>query len=119
VSFGSPFRSFCDHYSIDLSDLWPVVDASHGVSLSAIRNRLVHGEAFAGDKYSALITAEMHLQWTVERMLLGALGWPVSRSAVDAGFLSAINQYYGWQTDRRNLSLRAASSDVEGRAQSE
>lgn len=34
MSFSSAFKQFCRQYSVDLSDLWPVVGNSGGVSLS-------------------------------------------------------------------------------------
>ena len=84
VSFGTAFDQFCLHYSIDLSDLWPVVKSDSGASLSQVRNKLVHGEHFGPDRYEALMFALLHLRWTVERMLLAVLGWDAERSNVSS-----------------------------------
>jgi len=75
VSFGTAFEHFCKYYSIDLADLWPVVNSASGASLSQVRNKLVHGEHFGPNQYEALMFAGLHLRWTVERMILAVLGW--------------------------------------------
>jgi hypothetical protein len=75
-----------------------------GVSLAAIRNRLVHGEAFSGEKYGAVMVAEMHLQWTLERMLLLLFDWDVSRSGVGPRALTNMTSYFVWQRSRALLS---------------
>jgi hypothetical protein len=104
VSFGHAFEKFCEFYSVDLHDLWPVVGNVGGPSLATIRNRLVHGEVLGEGYYKALITAKYHLQWSVERMILAMLGWPVKESKVDAWYLSEMAMYKGWDAERANLS---------------
>lgn len=103
VSFGHAFEKFCEVYSVDLRDLWPVVGNVGGPSLSTIRNRIVHGEMLGEGYYKALIIAKFHLQWTVERMILVMLGWPVEKSNVDAWYLSPMAMYKGWDSERANL----------------
>jgi hypothetical protein len=104
VSFGAALKAFCDHYRVDLHDLWPITGSSGGDSLAAIRNRLVHGEAFSGEKYSAVMVAEMHLKWTLERMLLRLFDWEVSRSAVSPVALMSTFPYHNWQREQERLS---------------
>jgi hypothetical protein len=103
VSFGHAFEKFCEVYSVDLNDLWPVVGNTGGPSLSTIRNRLVHGDVLGEGYYKALLTAKFHLQWTVERMILAMLGWPVNKSNVDAWYLSLMPMYKDWDSERANL----------------
>jgi hypothetical protein len=103
VSFGHAFEKFCEFYSVDLHDLWPVASNAGGPSLATIRNRLVHGEVLGEGYYTALITAKFHLQWTVERMILAMLGWPLKKSNVDAWYLSGMAMYEGWDVERANL----------------
>jgi hypothetical protein len=103
VSFGHAFEKFCEVYSVDLGDLWPVVGNVGGPSLSTIRNRLVHGEVLGEGYYKALITAKFHLQWTVERMILAMLGWPVKKSNIDEWYLSPMAMYKDWDSERANL----------------
>lgn len=81
-SFSSAFRAFCDHYHVDLSDLWPMVGSSKGDSLSTIRNKIVHGEVYQHDKYEALMGARAHLRWSIYRMIFGMLQWPIGRTKV-------------------------------------
>ena len=89
LPFSTVFKKFCAHHALDLDDLWPVLGKPEEWPLTEIRHRLVHGDAFAEKPDDALICARTHLRWTVERMLLSVLGWPVSASRVSADYLSA------------------------------
>ena len=104
VPFGDAMADFRETYGVDLSDLWPLIDAGPGVSLSDIRNSMAHGRSFQDSLLRPLMGAEQHLGWTVERCLLAILGWPVSRSKVRAAFLAhnmaAMNEL---QSDRDEL----------------
>ena len=74
VSFSSAFNNLCN--SVYLEDLWPVVKRTKEISLSEIRNRLVHGDTYFNHlEQKAVSTAEKHLRWTAERLILSALGW--------------------------------------------
>jgi len=104
ISFGTAFKKFCEFYSVNLDDLWPVVGSADGWSLKDIRNKLVHGEYFNRQQLRALLSASEHLRWTVERMILSILGWDLSRSAVSPDNLCTRNQYKYWREDRKLLS---------------
>lgn len=104
VAFAHAFEKFCEHYSVDLGDLWPVVGNAGGPSLATIRNRLVHGEVFDNRNYVGVVTAKFHLQWSVERIILAMLGWPVAKSNVDAWHLSTMVVYKDWETHREGLA---------------
>jgi hypothetical protein len=80
------FDEMCRRIGVDLSDLWPTFDNGPKTTLSTIRNRLIHG-GFPERAFTGLGTALQHLQWTVERLLLALLGWPVDRSEVSPAFL--------------------------------
>jgi hypothetical protein len=103
VSFRTAFQKFCEFYSVNLDDLWPVVGSADGWSLKDIRNKLVHGEYFNRQQLRALLSASEHLRWTVERMILAILGWDLSRSAVSPDNLCKRNQYKYWREDRKLL----------------
>lgn len=101
ISFNAAFERFCAHYSVRLEDLWPVASKQGGISLSQIRNKLVHGEPFSQSHYDALMFATLHLQWTVERMILAILKWgDVEESNVSSRFLSGWIAYKEWQSKR-------------------
>ena len=104
VSLGTAFEAFCKHYSVQLTDLWPVVKRDSGVSLSDVRNMLVHGEHFGPDQYEALSFAQFHLRWTVERMILSVLTWPIDKSTVSPQFLGSWIPYKEWKTKQSSLS---------------
>jgi len=104
VSFATAFNDFCNHYSVNLADLWSVTGDGEGVSLSQLRNKLVHGEHFDSRHYGALIYAKEHLQWTIQRMILGILGWSVDRSNVSPDRLGIMYAYQRWRDDQKALS---------------
>src|SRR6266850_4324560 len=61
------FKKFCEHHSLDLSDLWPVTGKHADWPLMEIRHRLVHGDPFRSRPAEALACAQTHLSWVVER----------------------------------------------------
>lgn len=100
VSFATAFEQFCSHYSIDVSDLWSVIDSDNGISLYQIRNKLVHGEHFDSRHYTALHYAREHLRWTIERMVLVILGWDVEKSYISPKKLTRWTAYKNWQKEQ-------------------
>jgi len=104
ISFASAFQAFCEFYALDLSDLWPINNSLECISLSQIRNRLVHGEHFDSKDYDRLVIAREHLRWIVERMVLRILGWPVEKSHVSPGYLLFFNPYKIWRPLANNSS---------------
>jgi hypothetical protein len=83
-------------YNVDLTDLWPLLDRSSGTCLAQIRNRSIHGEYLNEASYRALHYAMLNLRWTLERMLLSVLRWPVETSNVSKSFLTNLTAYH-WQ----------------------
>lgn len=88
VPFSIAFERFCADFGVDFRDLWPAVGKSGDMSLSEIRNHLVHGSPLKRSQWLALIDAREHLRWTVERMLLAIFGWPVEKSKVRPEWLA-------------------------------
>ena len=105
VSFYTAFNSFCDFYNIDLNDLWPIVNREEGISLSDLRNKIVHGDTFNPRQYRALMSAGEHLRWILERSILSVLCWPYAESKVSQNFLSKnMTMYKEWNEDRGILT---------------
>lgn len=106
ISFGHAFKEFCQFYSVDLSDLWPISGGGDKKwSLTFIRNRLVHGEVFPSYKMRALSIATQHLQWTLERLILGYFGWSVENSNVGTEYLSPfLAAHKAMGTERKVIS---------------
>lgn len=104
TSFSSAFKKFCVRYSVDLSDLWPIVGNSGGVSLSSIRNKLVHGEVFDHRHYEALMGAREHLRWSVYRMVFAMLDWPVAQTKINSEQVKSNFIHKTWERDRQILS---------------
>ncbi|MBK9018589.1 MAG: hypothetical protein IPL72_00725 [Sulfuritalea sp.] len=87
------FFAYCKRFGVQLDDLWPVF--GHAASLNNIRNKLSHGDTYDRAAFEALMYAEDNHQVLVERMLLAAFRWPVTRSNVSQAHLKA----YGWVAD--------------------
>ncbi len=104
VSFSSAFDRFCQHFNVDLSDLWPVVDLKDGISLADIRNKLIHGDILNPLEGRALISAKENLRWVVERSLLSVLGWHVANSKVSKEYVSKMKMYKKWREARKILT---------------
>ncbi len=106
ISFATAFNAFCENYSVDVADLWPVTGNAGGLSLSSIRNRIVHGETFDREKHQALFTATLHLQLVVERMLLAVLDWPIDRSDISKKKVSTYVPYEEMQSHRELITRK-------------
>ncbi|OBQ35378.1 MAG: hypothetical protein AN485_13780 [Anabaena sp. MDT14b] len=97
ISFGTALKLFCESYQIDLNDLWPLGGREVSVSLTMIRNRLIHGGRFEREEYDTLICAKSHLKWTLERCILRVLDWDVEKSNVCSQFLKHYVAYNEWK----------------------
>lgn len=103
--FSHVFEKFCRHHSVDLTDLWPVLGRRLEWPLCELRHRLVHGDPFVSRPLEALACAEAHLRWTVERMILSVLGWPVAKSRAGGDYLSnASESYRRWPSERARFA---------------
>jgi hypothetical protein len=80
--FKDLFADFQGTYSVDASDLWPLLDRSKGRSLKDIRNRIAHGQPLNSREEYFLSFAAENLKWLVERMLLAIFKWPIQKSKV-------------------------------------
>lgn len=87
VSIKEAFDVFCQSYGIYLTDLWPVFGDKEAIGLVEIRNKLIHGDPFPHDLIAALGVADMHLQITLERVLVRVLGWNISETKVNPAYL--------------------------------
>lgn len=94
------WRLFQAKYAVDLSDLWPIIDRTGGITLAQLRNKVAHGEYLNPAQTLALLYAREHLRWTVERVVLSLLGWPIPLSKVRPGFLGHKHAYRNWKPSR-------------------
>jgi hypothetical protein len=98
------YDKFLEKYTPDFNDLWPLVGASKGESLSRIRNAAVHGGVFAERDWTALSYAAENLHWLLERIILISLGWDIQNSAVSPAGLRFYHAYQ-WQSEQRSLKI--------------
>lgn len=98
------FKLFQTTHNVDLSDLWPLLDKSKGKTLTQIRNRVVHGDYLSPAQLNALGYAELHLRWTLERVVLALVGWPISSSRAAKSFLASnMTAHSSWQQYRNTF----------------
>jgi hypothetical protein len=94
------FGIFNTRYNPKLEDLWPLFDDSAGASLYTIRNAIAHGEFLNPGKLLAATLAQEHLRWTVERILLTIIGWPIEQSKVKPESLLHWDAAHSWVSVR-------------------
>lgn len=104
VSFATAFKKLCEFYSVNLEDLWSVLNSDDGISLSQIRNKLVHSEHFEDKDYGAILCAKQHLKWTIERLILGILKWSVEKSEISPAKIQKMFAHQNWLEARKILS---------------
>ena len=90
------YNDFCKDMEINNSDLWPIYGTRFNyLSLSRIRNKLVHGNRFEYETFLSI--ANEHLRWTVERCLLAVLGWK-GITDVKPESLRKYTAYHNWES---------------------
>ncbi len=105
ISFGTAFNLFCELYQIDLRDLWFLEGRNNCTSLTDIRNRLIHGGRFERAEHDAVICANNHLKWTLERCILRVLDWDIEQSNVRPLFLTQYVEYNTWKEKSSLLNI--------------
>ena len=98
------YDNFLTKYGNHFDDLWPLLWASQGPSLSDLRNAVAHGDTFTETDFLGLSYATQNLEWTLERILLLALGWSIEQSYVSARSLQLFHAYQ-WRSVQSNLTL--------------
>ena len=81
-SFESILLKYIDNYSVEIQDVWPLVNSDKGLLLLKIRNRLIHGDSFKNYQLDSLALATAHLKIIVERMILSQLNYPIEKTRV-------------------------------------
>ena len=106
ISFNEAYTNLCESLNVDTSDLWPLCNSKNGISISMVRNILVHGNAIDHEANAALFSVYDHLRWTAERLILSILGWDYNNSHVSKGYLPHMTSYNEWQNDRALLTSK-------------
>jgi hypothetical protein len=87
-SLNEVFKIFCNKYKLFLDDLWPLFgDGKTIMTLSRIRNRLIHGDPFPGDLLIPLAMAEKNLEYIIERIIIKILGWDIGKTKITPQYL--------------------------------
>ncbi|WP_304902989.1 hypothetical protein [Methylicorpusculum sp.] len=105
VSLREAFESFCEYYSIQLEDLWPIFGKNKLAGLSDIRNKFIHGDPLGHEMYDPIILAHQHLKYVLERVLIRVLQWNVDETKVSPTYLSTnMIRFEDMLADQRKLS---------------
>jgi len=106
VSFSDAFQDLCEYYKLDLLDLWPIIGSHKGISLTEIRNKLVHGVSFNKYQFDCLFPAYYHLVWVIGRLLITILKWPIDQTRLSAMNLERFygKPYNNWQKAQSYLT---------------
>lgn len=113
ISLKEAFDIFCQKYGIYLSDLWPVFGENGNVGLVEIRNKLIHGDPFSTDLIDALVVANDHLQFTLERVIVRVLGWDIAETNVAPTYLQMnLHSMKKLSSERARLSEYLVSSII-------
>jgi hypothetical protein len=103
--FSQIFRRFSERYSLDISDLWPLIRGGVEWPLMEIRHRLIHGDPFVSRPVEAIVCAREHLRWTAMRMILAVLEWPLESTGLSAEKLATSSAFYtNWREERAKLA---------------
>lgn len=76
------YDEFCKKYSINNDDLWPMFNNEKYISLSKIRNSLIHGGTIPRGYLKFMILATENLKYVLERFILALIGWNISESNI-------------------------------------
>ncbi len=87
VSLREAFEVFCEKYSVDLSDLWPIFREREVAGLVDIRNNLIHGDPFPRDLVGALFMAKEHMLCILERVIARVLHWDIEETNLNRDYL--------------------------------
>jgi hypothetical protein len=82
VSLKTALEKCASAFEIELADCWPIFEtpSSGGISLSKIRNMLVHGSDFSEPAWDCIADAGISLRVIAQRFLLRILGWDHQQS---------------------------------------
>lgn len=90
VSLKEAFDAFCKHYSVGLTDLWPIfAENRESVGLSDIRNKLIHGDPFPSRLIEPLSVACEHMEYVLQRMIIRILDWSIDKTNLKPNILNA------------------------------
>jgi hypothetical protein len=99
------FDKFAAKFGDHFADLWPLLwDPRGGATLSDLRNAEAHGDTFSEEDFLALSYASENLAWTLERILLLALGWKVDNSNVSSRSLMFFSAHQ-WQAVQQQFKI--------------
>lgn len=99
ISKRSLYKDFCQEYTINNSDLWPIY-GNNKFDLDKIRNDLVHGRRTQYE--SILDIATENLRWIIERCILAVLGWK-GETDVNKDSLWRYTAYCEWKNYIKGL----------------
>lgn len=73
---------FHKEFKTNDSDLWPIFKDGNGVTLSELRNIIIHGEILPPSIMSNIFTAKEHLRLHLFRLIFSILKWDIDKTNV-------------------------------------
>jgi len=86
ISLQEAWKRFQEEYGIHTNILWPLFDDKI-ISLSKIRNWLIHGEPIPSEYYSDIVIANQNLHILLERILFSVLKYDASKTTASDDYL--------------------------------
>ena len=90
-------------------DLWPLIGQGETMSLYRIRNWIVHGSSMDDRHFPALVIADHHIEWHLERLICAILDWPLEKTDLSP---NALRSY--WLPDTVNWKGAAQDFHTKG-----
>lgn len=76
------YELFCNEYKVKTSDLWPVFSEDNILSLSKLRNNLIHGITIPSNYIKYMLLATKNLRILLERCYLSMLEWDLAQTNI-------------------------------------
>lgn len=80
ISLKEAALSFFEEFSISTDGVWPIFDNKNGITLSDLRNTLIHGDLIPSEQFQNLVIAHENLRALLIRIVFNVLGWPTIRT---------------------------------------
>lgn len=75
-------NEFFKEMNVNNKDLWPIFNDGNGVTLSDLRNIIIHGEILPKNSFQNIFVAQEHLKLHLFRLIFTVLDWDVNKTNI-------------------------------------